>query len=163
MGKKRQRTPEIRSHLVRLRPVDASKPISSSKPISRHHRKQRKTGLPRTAFGADSNALITPQNMKNMKLDVNSYADHACGARRAPETTPRTQPSHWLVPRILPRPPAHHQIAHSGSAKGAVDDFITSACPETCPFGLARSFKPSPSRRSTAHSATDDQDHKLRF
>ena len=59
-------------------------------------------------------------------------------------------------------PPAHHQIAHSGSAKGAVDDFITSACPETCPFGLARSFKPSPSRRSTAHSATDDQDHKLR-
>ena len=105
-------------------------------------------------------ALITPQNMK---LDVNSYADHACGARRAPETTPRTQPSHWLVPRILPRPPAHHQIAHSGSAKGAVDDFITSACPETRPFGLARSFKPSPSRRSTAHSATDDQDHKLRF
>ena len=98
-----------------------------------------------------------------MKLDVNSYADHACGARRAPETTPRTQPSHWLVPRILPRPPAHHQIAHSGSAKGAVDDFITSACPETRPFGLARSFKPSPSRRSTAHSATDDQDHKLRF
>ena len=141
----------------------ASKPISSSKPISRHHRKQRKTGLPRTAFRADSNALITPQNMKNMKLDVNSYADHACGARRAPETTPRTQPSHWLVPRILPRPPAHHQIAHSGSAKGAVDDFITSACPETCPFGLARSFKPSSSRRSTAHSATDDQDHKLRF
>ena len=65
-------------------------------------------------------------------------------------------------PRILPRPPAHHQIAHSGSAKGAVDDFITSACPETRPFGLARSFKPSPSRRSTAHSATDDQDHKLR-
>ena len=75
---------------------------------------------------------------------------------------PRTQPSHWLVPRILPRPPAHHQIAHSGSAMGAVDDFITSACPEACPFGLARSFKPSPSRRSTAHSATDDQDHKLR-
>ena len=105
------------------------------------------------------NALITPQNMK---LGVNSYADHACGARSAPETTPRTQPSHWLVPRILPRPPAHHQIAHSGSAKGAVDDFITSACPETRPFGLARSFKPSPSRRSTAHSATDDQDHKLR-
>ena len=38
----------------------------------------------------------------------------------------------------------------------------TSACPETRPFGLARSFKPPPSRRSTAHSATDDQDHKLR-
>ena len=71
----------------------ASKPISSSKPISRHHRKQRKTGLPRTAFRADSNALITPQNMKNMKLDVNSYADHACGARRAPETTPRPSPA----------------------------------------------------------------------
>ena len=77
-------------------------------------------------------------------------------ARRKPLPT---QPSHWLV---LPRPPAHHQIAHSGSAMGAVDDFITSACPEACPFGLARSFKPSPSRRSTAHSATGDQDHKLR-
>ena len=46
--------------------------------------------------------------------------------------------------------------------KGADRDLITSACPETRPFGLARSFKPSPSRRSTAHSATDDQDHKLR-
>ena len=76
---------------------------------------------------------------------------------------PRLPAQPLARPRILPRPPAHHQIAHSGSAKGAVDDFITSACPETCPFGLARSFKPSPSRRSTAHSATDDQDHKLRF
>ena len=163
MGKKRQRTPEIRSHLVRLRPGHFRSPISSSKPISRHHRKQRKTGLPRTAFGADSNALITPQNMKNMKLDVNSYADHACGARRAPETTPNPAQPLARPPHLARRPPAHHQIAHSGSAKGAVDDFITSACPETCPFGLARSFKPSPSRRSTAHSATDDQDHKLRF
>ena len=82
----------------------ASKPISSSKPISRHHRKQRKTGLPRTAFRADSNALITPQNMKNMKLDVNSYADHACGARRAPETTPN--PAQPLA--RSPRSPARH-------------------------------------------------------
>ena len=85
----------------------ASKPISSSKPISRHHRKQRKTGLPRTAFGADSNALITPQNMKNMKLDVNSYADHACGARRAPETTPNpaqplARPPHFASPAGSP-------------------------------------------------------------
>ena len=33
MGKKRQRTPEIRSHLVRLRPGYFRSPISSSKPI----------------------------------------------------------------------------------------------------------------------------------
>ena len=104
MGKKRQRTPEIHSHLVRLRPGHFRSPISSSKPISRHHRKQRKTGLPRTAFRADSNALITPQNMKNMKLDVNSYADHACGARRAPETTPN--PAQPLA--RSPRSPARH-------------------------------------------------------
>ena len=85
----------------------ASKPISSSKPISRHHRKQRKTGLPRTAFRADSNALITPQNMKNMKLGVNSYADHACGARtrRKPlpnPAQPLARPPHFASPAGSP-------------------------------------------------------------
>ena len=58
--------------------------------------------------------------------------------------------------------PLRPTAASLDELKGADRDFITPACPETRPFGLARSFKPSPSRRSTAHSATDDQDHKLR-
>ena len=53
-------------------PFAAWASLSDRVSIWKPYRKQRKTGLPRTAFRADSNALITPQNMKNMKLDVNS-------------------------------------------------------------------------------------------
>ena len=66
----------------------------------------------------------------------------------------------WPPPRRWR--PLRPTAASLDELKGADRDFITPACPETRPFGLARSFKPPPSRRSTAHSATDDQDHKLR-